>query len=60
MKYVGAVYGVDEGSKVFECTLPGGAWKEVEFCLPMKQVEATVGELIGTIPYDGDIFKKTI
>ena len=66
MKYVSvgadAVYGVDEGSKVFECALPctsGGAWKEVEFCLPMKQVEATVEELIGTST-SGAVYKRAI
>ena len=54
MKYVsmgiGVVFGVDKEGAVFQCTLPcnTGDWKEVSTCLGVDQVEATVGEIVGT------------
>ena len=58
----GVVFGIDEGSKIFQCELPctsGADWKEVSFCLPMKQIEAAFGEIVGTSTAEA-IFKKTI
>ena len=54
MKYVsvgaGEVFGVDKEGNVFRCMLPcqTGDWKEVDICLEVDQLEATVGEIVST------------
>ena len=55
MKYVsvgaGEVFGVDKEGDIFRCTLPceKGNWEKVaESCFMLGQVEATVGEIVGS------------
>ena len=66
MKYISVglnvIYGIDKDSKIFQCKIPcsgGEEWEEVEFCLPMNQLEVAVGEIIGSTSAGG-IYKKAI
>ncbi len=55
------VFGVDKDGMIWQCTLPcdTGDWVEVESCLEVDEVDATVGEIVITA-LDALVLKKEV